>query len=306
MKFDSHIKITSAALDLLKSSCPRPNACEDRLFNNTPRKWSHPTQSNARDNYSSAAYPTARAASAFAFKYVPFAPAVFTVRAAFAYVDQLYLEELATVVAAVDVNEAWTHDKADGQKYHFMRAIGESSYDAYMNGLGFIHFHTSQWVDQARWALRRKNHLFGFAAPSGTRHYQFELALALHCLQDSFSAGHTVRDYGPNAQSLVAVASLSRNGVPIGAPPISELHDYAAQDHKKHADDDYTSGGLKTGTGRMAVQASFELISMGIFSITAPDGLVGWDQFVSRWLPECIQSGPAKRESVKVAQGARR
>jgi hypothetical protein len=35
MKFDSHIKITSGAIRLLKSSCPRPNACAAPLLRET-------------------------------------------------------------------------------------------------------------------------------------------------------------------------------------------------------------------------------------------------------------------------------
>lgn len=281
MKFDSHIKITNAALRLLKSRCPMPNACGAPLFKANPRTWVHDTKrSTAADNY---IFGGLQSASYFFHRLDSLNPTG-------ALLSWLFPNSLGDEVALVDINAIWTHEHPLGQRYHFMRANGETHYNAYLNALGFIHHFTEQWVKLAKERLKReqKDPLV-HATQAETVRYQSQLALALHCLQDSFSTGHTVRSYGPDAP-----AALRTTGSADSAAPILELHDYGAQDHAKHADEDYASGGLDSGMGRVAVAATADLIAMGMVSITAPAGLVGWDAFVRKWLAERISRSASR------------
>jgi hypothetical protein len=297
MKFDSHIKITTAAIRLLKGRCPRPNVCNSPLFRETPRAWVDTRRSIPRDNYASAALPVARGIYTTLVRQLPFGQA--QAEAVDGIVDWLFSNDLANWVSAVDVNQPWSHRHPAGQRYHFQRAPGESHYEGYKNGLGFIHFHTSQWVNHVKRVVTRHRDPFAHASHWEIQRYKFELSLALHSLQDSFSTGHTVRRLTSDANSVAVAASVLSGGPAWGAPPIVELTVYQEQDKDRHAEDDYASGGLSTGTGRMAVEASADLISMGIVSIAGSGGLVGWDRFVAKWLPERINRNA---QPAKVAQ----
>jgi hypothetical protein len=80
------------------------------------------------------------------------------------------------------------------------------------------------------------------------------------------------------------------SGTLDGAAPLVDILVYSEQDHAKHGGQDFTSGGVDTGTGRLAVQASADLISMGMNSIAATGGLDGWDEFVRKWIPARLKA----------------
>jgi hypothetical protein len=46
---------------------------------------------------------------------------------------------LSNQLAFVDLNERWTHDDPNGQRYHFVRAKNESNVAAFYNTGGFIY-----------------------------------------------------------------------------------------------------------------------------------------------------------------------
>lgn len=273
MKFDSHVKLTNAALRKLKRRFPQASVTQAPLFRTPPGSYLKSAQHSTPVNNIGMAFQKALLWS------------VEELNSFLCWGLSPSTASLADDVALVDIRERWTHDSAEGQKYHFMRASNQSHHQAYVAACGFIHFHTHQWVSQVRTMLSLIGEPLLHASPQEMHRYQLELALALHALHDSFSTAHTVR-----------------GSVPVrgGAAPIMELLDYSAQDHSKHGDEDYTSGGLAAGTGCHSVDASVDLIAMGIKSIAVREGLVGWDRFVATWLPEKID----RETDTVVAQNA--
>ena len=249
-----------------------------QLFKNNPTIWLHDAErSTAVDNWTHAVKGGAR----YIWQANPLNP--------FGKLyETIFPTELGQAVAMVDVNKAWTHNHPAGQRYHFQRAPGEGHYQGYLNAIGFLHYHTERWVNLARDVVARKGKPVHQATQAETLAFQVELALALHCLQDSFSTGHTLRSLGPAAPDIIRMT-----GTFDMAPPIRELTAYVEQDHAKHGDDDYTSGGLAAGTGRLAVEASAELILIGLNSIARLSGLIGWDAFVKKWVAEKIDRNAA-------------
>lgn len=268
MKFDGHVKLTLAAVQKVKQNCPAAQAtCRAPMFRSERfRIWfGDARQSTPVDNYSAAIV-----------NYTGHALAP----------DVLFQVKLPDAVAFVDLDERWTHTDPKGQRYHFMRAAGETELEAYYNGCTFIRTHTENWVNHAKRNLKKKVAPLVNSNIDDTRDYVAQLALALHALQDSFSPGHTRRGYddGPH-----------RPGHPNHAAPIREIHVYDKQDHDDHGDDDYESGGIDSAWGRLAVEASADLITLGILSIpSSPAGLTGWESFKRKWLQGRLPAGSSE------------
>ncbi len=111
-----------------------------------------------------------------------------------------------------------------------MRAPGESSKQAFDNGVRFIKTHTENWVEMAIVSMEsdvKNNRPLQNATWKNTRTYVWELALALHALQDSFSPGHVSR------KKTVKLAP-DHPGITNWSAPVSELYIYSEQDHDKH------------------------------------------------------------------------
>lgn len=275
MKYDGHVKLTRRAIEKVKNNCPMVGGvCGAPMFKKVPRVWIENSKtSNATDNYS----------AGFVNSFGPF----------------LNISgeriNLPDAVAYVDIGERWTHDDPKGQRFHFMVAKGESESAAYQNAIKFIKTHTENWVNAAKDIILEKNKPKPLQNASGreNKDYVKELALALHSLQDSFSIAHTHRYYGDICLTTEAAKEAARGiyipGTTDSASPIRRLFIYDDQDHDKHGEDDYSSGGVDTPWGSVAVNASVALITMGIVSIpSATRGLTGWDAFVRNWLSEKI------------------
>ena len=256
MKFDGHIKLTAAAVKKIKNQCPTLTiTCNAPMFKSESfRIWlGDKNKSTAIDNYSSAFV-----------NYIGHSLAP----------DFIYQVKLPDAVAFVDINESWTHESPAGQRFHFMRAENERNDIAHLNGCNFIREQTENWVNEAKRAMHSNKQPLANARLSETRQYVKSLALALHSLQDSFSPGHTDRFFGDKP----------RMSTPVLAP-VRNLHVYSKQNHGKHGNSDYQSGGTKSQWGNHAVDASAALIKMGIISIPAPgQGLIGWESFKMNWL----------------------
>jgi len=262
MKYDGHVKLTKKAIEKLKNSCPiSTGICNAPMFDNARRVWlGDDDKSNATDNYSAAI-----------FNYISHSITP----------DIIKQATLPDVVAFVDLKERWTHEHPDGQRYHFMRAPKESNLQAYENGVKFIKAHTEKWVEMSIKAVEhdvKENKPLQNATWKNTRAYIWELALALHALQDSFSPGHVKR--------IGAIKLTSpHSGITDAVAPISGLYVYTEQDHDKHGEHDYGSGSPDSEWGATAVNASIALMSVGILSIAQKNkNLVGWEQFKFKWL----------------------
>jgi len=266
MKYDGHVKLTRKALEKLKNNCPlSTSVCNAPMFAKAEQIWlTNKDKSNPTDNYSSAIV------NYIIHNLTP---------------DSLKQVTLPDAVSFVDLKERWTHEHPDGQRYHFMRAPGESNKKAYENGVKFIKTHTQEWVKMAISSLEKdvKNEKPLLNATwKNTRDYVWQLALVLHALQDSFSPGHVKRTGGNKL-------TPAHPGITDGASTISDIFVYANQDHDKHGDHDYDSGSPDSGWGAAAVNASIALMSIGIVSIAQKQsGLVGWDQFKLKWLKTSV------------------
>lgn len=177
MKYDGHVKLTAKALEKFKQNCPiATNVCNAPMFKDTIRVWlDDKDTSNSADNYSSGVLNYA------IHSITP---------------DILAQVTLPDAVSFVDITERWTHEAPKGQRYHFMRASGESQFQAYLNGINFIKKHTENWVAAAKLSIQEnkiQQKPLQNATWRNTRAYVKELALALHCLQDSYSPGHVNR-----------------------------------------------------------------------------------------------------------------
>lgn len=264
MKYDGHVKITRKAIEKLRNDCPiSTGICSAPMFKTAKRFWlSDGNTSNATDNYSSAI-----------LNYITHSITP----------DVIKQATLPDVVAFVDLKERWTHEHPDGQRYHFMRAQGESNKQAFDNSVKFIKTHTENWVKMAIASLEKdvkQSKPLQNATWRNTRSYVWELALALHALQDSFSPGHVSRKG----------AVKSTQGITNWSGPISELYVYAKQNHDKHGEHDYDSGSPDSQWGAAAVNASISLMSVGLVSIAQKNkNLVGWDQFKMQWLSSSLK-----------------
>ena len=261
MKFDGHVKLTSKALTKVKQSCPTDTStCNAPMFKQEARIWlGDSKKSNTVDNYSSAV-----------INYIGHALAP----------DVVFQIKLPDATAFVDLDHRWTHDDPKGQRFHFMRAENETEKEAYLNAIKFIKTHTENWVNAAKDIIKQKSKPKPLQSATWreTRDYVKELALALHCLQDSFSPGHTQRYFDVQSESYPP-------GFYDRAAPIRKIFVYAHQDHEAHGDEDYRSGGTDSSWGNIAVNASAALITKGILSIPSEGrGLIGWDDFVNKWL----------------------
>ncbi|VAW64582.1 hypothetical protein MNBD_GAMMA09-948 [hydrothermal vent metagenome] len=273
MKFDGHVKLTAKAITRMKIKCPvTTGSCNAPMFKDDFRLWfGDSKQSTPTDNYTSAV-----------FNYISNAITP----------DNISAVKLPDAVAFVDLNERWTHDDPKGQRYHFMRARGESNQAAYYNAINFIERHTFNWVSNARKILKFESAMYRnkdvkpLQRP-GIRlnnYYVKELALALHSLQDSFSPAHTQRYTGQRRPTDQVVAGIIKSNSNV-VMPIRNLYDYSAQDKNKHSSNDYSSGGPAGNWGELAVNASADLMILSIESLWKNDkGLTGWGAFKAKWL----------------------
>lgn len=268
MKFDGHVKLTMEALRIVGLNCPDPRSCRSPILaRSIARIWlGHSEKSTSFDNYSAAV--------------VNYLGHMLTP-------DAVFQVTLPDAVAFVDLDEMWTHDDPKGQKYHFMKADGQTDAQGYENACRFIFHHANQWVISAQKEMKRLAQLRlnarGVSRTSPKAELIAsqvrELALALHSLQDSFSPGHTRRSYGTDAPGVC------RPGYTDFAAPVRQLHVYSKQNHDEHAAHDYWSGSTKSPEGRVAIGASAALIGIGILSIaSASEGLQGWEAFKRQWL----------------------
>lgn len=273
MKFDGHVKLTSKAISIMKTKCPvTTGSCSAPMFDEDFRIWLHSNnKSTPTDNYTAA---------------------ILNYISAAVTPDKISTIKLPDAVAFVDLDERWTHDDPKGQRYHFMKASGETNQTSFFNAVSFIQLHTLNWVDNARKILKHETAMYKDKVvrplqQSGVglnNFYVKELALALHSLQDSFSPAHTERYSGSKKVNGHKPSSKkhTHSGLTM---PIRKLHVYANQHHDKHGDSDYLSGGTSNDLGRMAASASADLMLMGIESLWKVDkGLIGWNQFKSKWL----------------------
>jgi hypothetical protein len=121
---------------------------------------------------------------------------------------------------------------------------------------------------------------------------QVNLALALHCLQDSFCPAHTLRsDRKEDISFLNNDEPLPRHyhvGSVQRPAPIRKLFSYAKQKQGKvfsvHAETDSHSGSEDHAMLPIAANATAALISMGVSAILKNQGLVEWTSFKEKWL----------------------
>ncbi|MCB0404808.1 MAG: hypothetical protein KDD51_08470 [Bdellovibrionales bacterium] len=263
MRCDGHIKLTSEAIRRLQTSCQHSaEICNPPMLHPIPRRWHKPLVSNSVDNGLTAWQWFIGSGS--------HKPDVF---------DR---GNLANQVMAVDLNAAtrWTHDHPLGQRYHFMRAPGETSHLAYLNATRFIEENARAWVHAFKRVLLLK-------APEHSPmrlEAVDKLALAVHCLQDSFSPSHVRRAFVMSALNFPLHLDIELSN-PNRVPPIRELFVYAQQNHDRHAEEDYASGSLHNSHGELAVAATVDFLKMCQQSAVRPSfALVGWEGFKQKWL----------------------
>lgn len=276
MKNDGHIKLTLEAIKKMQSNCNiERKLCQLPMFSsNVNYGWSNPKTSNRLDFVS--AY-IAYVLNLTAYNYNNFDPR----------------GNLATRVAAVDFDYSWTHSDPEGQKYHFMRAHGESEIGAYIKSSDFIKSNLRFWVIKAKRDINNLN--MGNADYMTKRTGVKYLSLALHCLQDSFSPAHTIRSWRERSLFKNVIEYPTGFHQDMGRPgnpaPIVKIFDYSLQQHghpmdtkTPHSRGDMLSGSTHTKAGELAIRASQELIEAGLLSIFKGRATTDWKKFSKKWL----------------------
>ena len=176
-----------------------------------------------------------------------------------------------------------------GQKHHFMRKFdGQSPYRAYCEAVTWIH-------DNALESVRALANLIHWyfpkgivpGAPGANRQGRAvfanvswqPLGNAIHALEDSFAAGHVLRGPPINVNTPGSIEHVKRY-----AGSEKEGHEHG-DEAWRNADNHFTRDGL------FAIRAVKQLLLMVILSAQqkrtsgkAPMKLLGWEQFVDKWL----------------------
>lgn len=196
---------------------------------------------------------------------------------------------LPMMVSYVDISlgTAPTHLTGYGQKYHFMRRAGECDITAYNSSVKFIEEEIKKFIKNGREEIKnkgRKLSVVNYGNDTGK-----PLALALHCFQDSFSLGHTIRTFKEvNDSNLSSFKCNADNSVGqiISAPPIKKIFVYSKQDKDSHSKSDYNCAS-PSNMRKMCVVGSKDLISLAINSLAKDDIFNhGWKKFKAKWLKE--------------------
>jgi len=199
----------------------------------------------------------------------------------------------------------WTNS---GQRHHFMRSFdGQSHFSAYIDATNWVRSNALQAANQLSERIEKfklKND--GFSADSmrsgkhaiagkpPTRNHNkhitnsdhvswLTLAYACHALQDSFSAGHAIREkhIHPNQPGNIT-GILRYSGV--------EKEDHSNHDKKWKIKDSSEDGTVFSLEGKVAINATKALITMVMQTAFNHDSnnkiaaLEGWSDFQRTWL----------------------
>jgi hypothetical protein len=282
MKADGHIKLSVEAIKQMQKNCQvERKLCNLPIFSIGNFSWNNPEASNRIDFVNAF---IAYILNLKAYNFNSFDPR----------------RQLARRVAAVDFDESWTHDAPTGQRYHFMKSSSESEYDAYINGCSFLKEKMDKWVVQCQQKINLLNKLQndGEEGTFQTRRYGVKyLAEALHALQDSFSPAHTVRSEKITVQIKCYKEAMTKgiDAAEANHPhPIIKIFDYSEQKHGSpvdidtpHSKGDIHSGSLNTNSGKLAIKATQELITLGLQSVSQNrSSLIGWGAYKAKWLSQ--------------------
>lgn len=148
-----------------------------------------------------------------------------------------------------------------------MRAPKETVAVSHINGCKHIKDNADKWVNLTHRILNNKMTVIN----NRLREQAIEhLALALHCLQDTFSPGHTTRAHS---------GTITKPG------HITDIHIYNEHNKHTHSAHDYTSGSTKSMLGKMSIAASTELMSHCLDSVAnGQQKLHNWESYKSNWL----------------------
>lgn len=207
---------------------------------------------------------------------------------------------LPQLVAGVsDITAVHSHFSPNLQRLHFMRASDETELAAYQNCFTFIVNQTEAWVlgsteSIGKVVTRAAMKELLRPVPAVKKGFEVDalLAMALHCLQDSFSPGHVLRSEMDGSQSL---GTAKRNASPAcyeSAPPIRKIFDYNhpgdqadVQAKEEHEGSDIYAGSLAYAAANAAAYASANLIEIALDSIANQrSDPTAWTRFRVRWL----------------------
>jgi hypothetical protein len=277
MKNDGHIKITRAAIQLMQSDCAfEKRLCHLPMFTSVTEGWKNAKTSNNTD--------VVTAFVSYLLNRYAYNPNSFDPR-----------RNLARRVAAIDFDFLPSHADPEGQRFHFMRANGESEITSYTNACEFIKYHTGKWIQQAFIdieQMKRKSPSY-LIMRTGVEY----LSLALHCLQDSFSPAHVIRSWSrPDTYKELVEPDdnmPSNPGDSSNPAPIVRIFNYGHQKHGSpfdantpHSKGDILSGSISSPAGRLAVYATKDLIELGLTEIFSKRPLINWDRFQKKWLKQ--------------------
>jgi hypothetical protein len=172
-----------------------------------------------------------------------------------------------------------------GQKHHFMRKFdGQSPAQAYREAVEWIRTNALQ---AAQILAARVKAYFPYGVTTGRAANHVgktvftgiswqQLGNAVHALEDSFAAGHAVRDEPAGPMNPGAITHIKR---------------YAGQEKEGHEHGDAVWQDEKGGfsrDGRFAIEAVKHLLLIVLVTAQtkekSPTALVGWDRFVGQWL----------------------
>lgn len=257
MKCDGHAKLTDAALNILMTRCQldlpvNKHACKLPDFSpDTPRTWTNKNTSNLYDNISSTSETITN-------QLTPTIPALDNFRG--------YLTE-RVVAIDLDIKYLLNHFRDSGQRFHFMKSPNETVTQSYKNGSEFIRVNAEKWIE---YTIKVKKYR-RYVVHTRLREDAIEhLALALHCLQDTFSPGHVKRTQSKNAD---------RPGT------ITDIFVFDELNKKTHSKHDRGSGSVTSVTGQMAINASVDLMLKCIKAFANNDNRMNdWEAFRSKWI----------------------
>lgn len=286
MKYDGHMKITSAAIDILDRKCRNQlKSCfYSSGFKNRKQQWKNSKTSNKFDNTMKGGEGIIMGTVTGVVTYIlnPSKGDITT--------PPLYLT-LPGRTAYEDFDRFWTHGSPEGQKYHFMRNENQNNATAAMLAKEFIFHHGHEWFKLTNSAMYAAVNTYSKEkAFNSTRRAKIfndkktmrHLSAALHSLQDSFSTSHADRFYGPSTKNQPVGLSPNLNK----PPPIRNMYVYKDQNHDMHGKHDYISGSINSYNGQLAVHATAEFLFLLIKPLITRASYSGAEmyEFKNKWL----------------------
>lgn len=275
MENDGHIKLTAAAIaNILTSHTIEWRLCHLSMFQEVTPYKSDSSSSDLADPVGSINWFLSYLLSKYTVSLGGLGPH----------------QKIPSFPSGGDFDRLNTYDDPTNQRFSFIETREKTELSVHQNACDFIKENMSKWVRQAQSDIERLNHqnVNHRIKQTGVEY----LSLALHCLQDSFSTSRTLRSW---AGSIEFNRQLKPNayqdfdlGTSENPAPIVRIYGCHKQAHDStqgvNTEELLPAPSTSTGITQLSVQATQELIEMGLMDIFNKRCFSNWEAFKSKWL----------------------